>query len=341
MVAGIVRSLASLGALAFAYAPRVERITSTGARWLDPGLFFVATSLAGALVDAPADYVEGYVLERTYELSDQSLEAWLGDRLKALVLTNAIGGALACGVVALMRRFPRSWPLFASIGTVPLMMLANVIGPTFIAPFFNTFLPLEGPLAERIRALAARYGAGDAAILRVDMSRQTKKANAYVVGIFGTKRIVAGDTLLDEFSADEALFVVAHELGHYVYGDAWGLIAAASAATSLTIFVADALRRAGSDTAPDSAASFTRFAFYASIFSSFLGPAIAAFSRSFEWRADRFALAATEDPAAGVGAFTRLRDQNLAEDEQPRWMEVLFSTHPSLKARIAALREAM
>ena len=341
MVAGIARSIASLGTLAYAYAPPFERMTTTGVRWLDPGLFFVATSLAGAIVDAPSDYIEGHVLERVYQTSDQPLDAWVNDRLKAIALTNAIGGALVCGIVALMRRFPRSWPIFASAGTVPLMMLANVIGPTFIAPFFNTFTPLEGPLEERIRALAARYGAGDAAILRVDMSRQTKKANAYVIGIFGTKRIVMGDTLLNEFSDDEALFVVAHELGHYVYRDVWGLIGVASAATSLTIFVADALRRSGGDAAPDSAVSFTRFAFFASMFSTLLGPAIAAFSRSFEWRADRFALAATENPASGVEAFTRLRDQNLAEDEQPRWMELLFSTHPSLKARITALKEAM
>jgi Zn-dependent protease with chaperone function len=63
----------------------------------------------------------------------------------------------------------------------------------------------------------------------------------------------------------------------------------------------------------------------------------AAYSRQIEWAADRFALAATNDAASGMAAFARLREQNLAEDEQPAWMETLFTSHPSLKARIAAL----
>ncbi len=81
-----------------------------------------------------------------------------------------------------------------------------------------------------------------------------------------------------------------------------------------------------------------RFTLYLSILATLAGPAIAAGSRAIERRADRFAVEATEKPEWGVAAFERLRDRNLAEDEQPKWAELLFSSHPSLKSRIEALR---
>ena len=104
---------------------------------------------------------------------------------------------------------------------LPLFVLANLIVPVYILPLFNKFEPLTGPLEVRLRALATRFGVGDAEILRMDMSRQTKKANAFVAGIGSTHRIVLGDTLIDKFEPDEIEFVVAHELGHYVTRDTW------------------------------------------------------------------------------------------------------------------------
>jgi Zn-dependent protease with chaperone function len=83
-----------------------------------------------------------------------------------------------------------------------------------------------------------------------------------------------------------------------------------------------------------------RIQLWAALFSNLIRPAVSAFARSREWAADRFALEATHGPRAGASAFRRLRDQNLAEDEQPAWFEFIFSTHPSLKARIAALENA-
>ena len=80
---------------------------------------------------------------------------------------------------------------------------------------------MTGSLEERLRALATRFGVGDADILRMDMSRQTRKANAFVTGIGRTHRIVLGDTLIDGFEPSEIEFVVAHELGHYVSKDTW------------------------------------------------------------------------------------------------------------------------
>jgi STE24 endopeptidase len=240
----------------------------------------------------------------------------------------------------LIRRAPRRWPWLAIGATPGLLMLANVVAPTFIMPLFNTFVPLEGDLERSIRALATRYGVGNAQILRFDMSRQTKKANAFVTGVFGTERIVLADTLIGEFSGDETMFVVAHELGHYVRRDPWLAIALGTVASGATILFGAAMLRRTTGHGMRGPADGARFAFYAALAGTLIEPLSAAASRAVERRADRFAIAATGDPASGARAFRRLREQNLAEDEAPKWAELLFATHPSLKSRIERLEAA-
>jgi STE24 endopeptidase len=238
-----------------------------------------------------------------------------------------------------VRRAPRSWPLYATLGTLPLMIAGNLIVPIYVLPLFNRFEPLDGALERRLRALASRYGVGDAEILKMDMSRQTRKANAFVVGVGRTHRIVLGDTLVDKFPEDEIEFVVAHELGHYVSRDVWRLTALGDAIAGALFFIANGVSgpRSGMRDRPIVLARL-----YAAMLvaTQALRPLLFAFTRSREAAADRFAVDATRDPAAGAAAFRRLRDQNLAEDEVPRWYELFFSSHPSLKSRISAL-EAM
>lgn len=336
MLAGIARSLLGLGALAYGVGPALE--PAAGAR--EPRskrLALVAGALAlSSLLDLPGDFVEGYALERRYDLSKQTAPDWLVERAKGSALSIAIGVPLVELLATTIDRAPRTWPYLATLGTVPLLVLANVIAPTFIAPLFNTFETIEGEFADEIRALAARYGAGDAAILRVDMSKQTEKANAYVTGLFNTKRIVIGDTLLGKFEPHETMFVVAHELGHYATSDVWRMVAAGTGAAAVVFFGSRAVAsRDGRSLA--TAAGLARTFFAISAISLAIGPLLAGFSRSRERAADEFAVAATNDAKSGAAAFRRLREQNLAEDEQPRWMELLFASHPSLRRRIDTL----
>jgi len=337
MLAGIARSLAELGALAYGpparfLAPRDGEREPRARR-----IALLAAGLAGsALLDLPADYMEGHVLERRYGLSKQGVREWALDQLKSTAVAAAISLPLLEALATAIARAPRAWPAFATAATLPLLVFANVLAPNLIAPLFNRFDKLEGPLEERVRALAGRYGAGDAAIFRVDMSRRTEKANAYVTGLFGSKRIVIGDTLLADFAPEEVNFVVAHELGHYVARDVWRSVTAGTAAAAFVFFGARAI--AGRGGVPlGSSIGLARTFFVASLLGLVAGPALAAFSRSRERAADVFALRATGDAAAGAAAFKRLREKNMAEDEQPRWMELLFASHPSLKSRIERL----
>jgi Zn-dependent protease with chaperone function len=339
MLAGMARSLATLGFIAYAIGPLFE--PGPGAReGRARRLGLVAIGLCvSALLELPADYVEGVALERRYGLSKQTDAAWLADYAKGSALTLAVGLPLIELLALAVDRAPRAWPLLATAASLPLLVLANVVAPTFIAPLFNQFDPIEGEFANEIRALAARFGAGDATLLRVDMSRQTEKANAYVTGLFGTKRIVIGDTLLDRFEPRETLFVVAHELGHYVAGDVWRAVGVGVAAAAFVFFTGRGIaERPGRQLG--SAAGLARLSFAMSLSGTLAGPLLSAFSRSRERAADVFALDATHDAGAGAAAFRRLRERNMAESEQPKWMEVLFSSHPSLRSRIERLETA-
>lgn len=341
-VAGVARSLC--GTLAFAFGPMgevINRATGRAPLWARPAIFAALTSAAGSVVELPASFVEDYVLERRYGLTEQEPRAWLADYAKSSAVSTAVIALLAPLGGLLLRKLPKTWPIAGALATFPLLLLANLIVPLYILPLFNRFEPLEkGPLETRLRKLASRFGVGDAEILRMNMSKQTKKANAFVTGIAQTHRIVLGDTLIDNFEPDEIEFVVAHELGHYVAKDTWRMIAIGETAVTLLLLSAYGLLKEQASTEDDTALSLTRVFALLSVGMQLLQPALLAFSRSREWAADRFAIDTTNDARSGAAAFRRLRDQNLAEDEVPAWYEFFFSSHPSLGKRIDALERA-
>lgn len=339
-VADTLRGLC--GAIALAYGPlgeRVDRVTLHAPPWLRPALFVAPLSLGGAVLELPASFVGDYVLERRYGLTEQSPEAWLSDYVKGVLVSTAITTFAASLLGAAVRRTPRWWPLFATLGALPLFIAGSIVVPVYVLPLFNTFAALQGPLETRLRTLASRYGVGDAEILTMDMSRQTRKANAFVTGIAHTHRIVLGDTLVDKFPGDETEFVVAHELGHYVSKDVWRLIGLGDVLAGALFFIANAVSgpRSGMRDRPIVLARLYATMLFAT---QLLRPLLFAFTRSREAAADRFAVEATRNPRSGAAAFRRLREQNLAEDEVPLWYELFFSSHPSLKSRIETL-EAM
>lgn len=336
-----VRGAAAVAAFAYGGSgERLDRAVGFVPRWLQPALYFGTLSLATAIAELPAAYVQDYTLERRFGLSEQSREDWLADYAKGAGLSVALSAVVATLFGIAVRHAPKTWPLLASVGALPLFVLGNVVVPLYVLPLFNAFEPLSGELERRLRALATRFGVGDADILSMDMSRQTRKANAFVTGIGGTHRIVLGDTLIDGFEPAEIEFVVAHELGHYVAKDTWRSIAAGELLVTLLFVTAYALT-------PGEERHFRRHPiFLARLYATMLfaaqalRPLLFALSRSREWAADRFALAATRDPASGAAAFRRLRDRNLTDADPPAWYEWFFSSHPSLRRRIEALERA-
>ncbi|MBV8530111.1 MAG: M48 family metalloprotease [Candidatus Eremiobacteraeota bacterium] len=334
---------ATVGFAAFSYGPvarYLDGATRPAPVWLRPALYLTALSLVGTLADLPVAYVQDYTLERRFGLSGQTQRDWLEEYVKSALLAAGLSGFLATLLGIAVRHAPRTWHWIASLALLPLFVAGNVIVPLYVLPLFNAFEPVTGSLEARLRKLAGRYGVGDAAILRMDMSRQTRKANAFVTGIGQTHRIVLGDTLIGAFPEEEIEFVVAHELGHYVHKDVWRTIGLGEVLATLLLLAANATSARDREELRKRPLLILRIYAIMLLASQALRPLLFAFSRSREWAADRFAIVATGNPGAGASAFRRLREQNLADEDPPSWYEFFFASHPSLRARIDALQRA-
>ncbi len=95
----------------------------------------------------------------------------------------------------------------------------TIIYPTFIAPLFNKFTPMEeGSTKSRMEALLQKCGFESKGLYVMDASKRSAHGNAYFTGFGKAKRIVFFDTLLEKHSLDEIESILAHELGHFKYG---------------------------------------------------------------------------------------------------------------------------
>lgn len=295
-----------------------------------------------SLINLPLSYYEGFVLPHRFGLSTQTLIGWIGDQLKLAAVGGALGFPVLEVIYAVLRAYPQSWWLWAAgVLLIFNVILAN-LAPVLLFPLFYRFTPLGeeyGELERRLIALAEKAGTRVRGVYAFDMSRRTKAANAALTGLGNTRRIILGDTLLNEFSVDEIETVLAHELGHHVLKDIPLGMLFGSVSTLLSLYLASlALRwgmaRFGFDGVGD-IAGLPLFALVVSLFGLATMPLSNAYSRWRERLADRYALDATQKPQAFESAMTRLANQNLAEADPEPWVEMLLYSHPALSKRIA------
>ena len=307
--------------------------------------FVTSLSAAEWVSGLPVGFALGHLVERAFGLTRQTPGGWFRERAKGFALGTVIQLPLTLGVFATVRRRPDDWWLILASGALPLTVLATYVGPVLIAPRFNAYVPVDDDeLASRIKVLAGRAGVPISAVYRMDMSRQTEKANAYFTGIGATKRIVLADTLMDRFVPDEVEAVVAHEFGHQVHGDIWRFTAITAAAGFVVAYGVRATMgrllpmtaaRTGVDS-PGDVASLPLWSLVGLGHAAVLGPAFAAYSRAIERRADRFAIGLTGDGPAYARAMLRLAHQNMSDPSPPSWLVRTMATHPPVAERVAA-----
>ena len=296
------------------------------------------------IVGLPLRYVRGFRLEQRYGLSNLKLSGWVKDQIRGLL----VGGALAvlgleC-LYATMRFWPaRWWIICATLFVGFLVLLANLV-PALIFPLFFKFKPLENrPLTERLLELSRRAGTRVRGVFEWKLSEKSKKANAALVGLGNTRRIILADTLLERFNDDEVEAVLAHELGHHVHRHmTFGLVLQAGA-TYLGFFLAHlALARFSRTFGFRGLADFANLPLLALVgtaLSLLLLPLVNAFSRRMERQADAYALRSIRDRSAFISSMEKLAELNLAETHPPAWIEFIFHSHPSLEKRVAFARE--
>ncbi len=302
--------------------------------------YLLILMLVYELITSPLAYYSGFVLPHRFGLSTMTLRAWLADLFKGLGLSLVLEACVIELIYALLALQPQMWWL--EVGLIMLffsVVMAN-LAPILIFPLFYKFTPLpEGELTQRLLALAQRAHTKVQGVFSMKMSDKTTAANAALMGLGNTRRIVIGDTMLDRYTPDEIEVVLAHELGHHVHSDIWKLIISQAVLTLGGLYIANLVLHWLVETqhvylALTDAATLPFFFLLVGVFSLIVMPIGNTYSRLIEYQADEYALQVTRNVAAFKSAMTRLANQNLAELEPSPIFEFLFHDHPSIGKRL-------
>ena len=315
-----------------------------GRGWfLTVGLYFVFFTLLLFVVDFPLSLYSGFVREHSYELSNQTFGKWLGDSFKELIVSLIFGFLIIWIPYWLLRRSPRRWWLYTSMALIPVIFLMLLIAPVFIDPLFNKFGPMQDKALEgRILDLAHRAGIDGDRVYEVDKSVDTTKVNAYVTGFLGTKRIVLWDTIIQKLEPEELLFVVGHEMGHYVLGHVVSTVLFLSAMAGVLLYAVHRLsafligrykHRFGFAELSD-VASLPLLLLLIGLLSLAADPVILGYSRHHERQADQFGLEITRDNHAAATGFIKLQQENLSNPRPGLVYEIWRASHPPIGERI-------
>jgi len=308
-------------------------------------LYVLMFSLIMKVLSAPLDFY-GYRIERQFNLSNQKLGAWLWDEVKGWLLGLVLAAFFVEIIYSIIRLAPVRWWMIAWAVFVGLFLLIMQLAPVVLFPIFYKFEPLNNDtLRERLTRLSERAGTRVRGVYEWKLSEKSKKANAALMGIGATRRIILADTLLQNYTGDEIEAVLAHELGHHVRRHILKGILTQVAITFFGFWLTDRVLRYAlshdwfpalySDRLYDFA-NLPLIILVATVLGLLLMPALNALSRRHEREADVYAWESI--PAIGpfVTAMTKLAEQNLAERTPSQFVEWFFESHPSIHKRIAA-----
>jgi STE24 endopeptidase len=324
-------------------------------QWLGPGMIQQLVLLGcfaviGGLLELPFSLYQTFVIEERFGFNKITWKLWLGDLVKGVVLGTLIGLPIAALILWLMGAAGAWWWLWAWGVWMAFNLLLLVIYPTFIAPLFNKFQPLEDEtLKARVTALMARCGFAAKGLFVMDGSKRSAHANAYFTGFGAAKRVVFYDTLLSKLSPAEVDAVLAHELGHFkhkhIVKRIVALFALSLAGFALLGWLATrtwfywGLGVHPNLTGPNDALALLLFMLAVPVFTYFVSPVMAQFSRRHEFEADAFAATQTSGRDLGSALLKLYEDNASTLTPDPVFVKFYYS-HPPASERLARLAGA-
>lgn len=302
-------------------------------------IYFVILMVTYGVLSAPLSYYRSFVLPHRYGLSIQKFTSWLGDVIKAGLLSLGFGAGIVAVIYWFITSLPQVWWLLGWGIVVSLSLILTNLAPIIIVPLFFKMKPLDDTdLKLRLEQLAQRAKAGVRGVYAIELSSKGTTANAALMGLGNTKRIVLSDTLLQQYSPPEIEIITAHELGHHLHNDTFRLFVIQSAIWLVGFYVTALALKAsvtplGFNGISDIAALPLLMLIFAT-FSLLVAPVTNTYSRHLEVAADEYALRLTDNPKSFINTMTKLTDQNLSEAQPSRWVELLIYDHPSYNKRV-------
>ena len=320
-------------------------------RWVQALVFVPLLVLTVDVVALPLR-IYGHILSLRYEMSVQSWGSWTLDWGKEQVLMAGFGLIFALILSALIPRSPRRWWLYLWFAALPVVMIIIFISPWFIDPLFNKFEPLQATNPDLVAAIEilTRHAGVPIPADRMFLMRASEKTNAvdaYVTGLGASKRVVIWDTTIQKATPDETLFIVGHELGHYVLGHIWKGFLFASALLLIGFYALFralhwVLGRWGGEWriyGPEDWAAFAVLLLLVEIGMFLVAPVANGFSRMQEHAADVYGLEVThgiipDSSEVAAQSFQVLGEVDLADPNPPEFITFWLYSHPPLADRL-------
>ncbi|MDQ0214778.1 Zn-dependent protease with chaperone function [Oikeobacillus pervagus] len=302
---------------------------------------FWLSMLSFALV-FPIQYVS-YDLSKTYQISTQTFPQWMKDEMIDFWVNYGTMLIIVTVLYAMMRKFPKKWWLAAWGLFVPFTIFMMYIQPIWIDPLYNDFYPLKDKeLEAKILHLAEQANIPAEHVYEVNMSEKTNALNAYVTGVGNHSRIVLWDTTLERLSDDEILFVMAHEMGHYVekhiyFGVAGYLLLSLFGFWLISKWLNRTIEKYGKEfkvTKSSQISSLPLFLLMVSILLFISSPITNGVSRYQETRADDYAMEITRDKEAAIQTFQKLTKAGLSQVNPPFLVKIFRYEHPTMLERL-------
>lgn len=319
---------------------------------MSPGLLqqlalLACVAVIGGLLELPFSLYNTFVLEERFGFNRMTWKLWLGDAVKGVVVGTVIGLPIAALILWLMGAAGAWWWLWAWGVWMVFNLLLLVIYPTFIAPLFNKFKPMEDEsLKARVTDLMQRCGFAAKGLFVMDGSRRSAHANAYFTGFGAAKRVVFFDTLLAKLTPAEVEAVLAHELGHFklrhIVKRIVGMFAMSLVGFGLLGWLSAqpwfylGLGVRPSLDAPNDALALLLFVMAVPVFSFFISPLFARLSRRHEFEADAFAAQYADRRELGSALLKLYEDNASTLTPDPVFVSFYYS-HPPASQRLARL----
>lgn len=306
-------------------------------------IFVFTIGIGSSILFMPVNIYIGFYLEHKYNLSNQTFFKYFLENVKSMLVGLVIGIPILLLFFFVINQFGDLWWLVFASAMFLISVVLSQLFPIIILPIFYKILPLnDEELKIRISNLAKGAGIKVENVFSFDMSKNTKKANAAFTGLGKTKRIILGDTLLNDYTKDEIETVIAHELGHYKHKHIIKNIVFGTVASFLTFFIISILYKNSLSWFDfeniTQIAALPLLSLWAMIIGLIQSPIGNILSRKYEYEADRYAIESTIKPESFIKTLNKLTDQNLGDREPHPFIEWFFYSHPSIKNRINAIK---
>ena len=326
--------------MAFVVGPALGRQTSDWSEWLRLLASAAVLGLTLELVSFPLSFYSGFILEHRFHLSNQTLAGWLRKRVKGYLVGGVLGLSLLYGLYALLWLTGEWWWLWATAGWLAVTLILGRLLPVIILPIFYKVTRLEdASLVDRLKKLTEGTSLKIEGVYELHLSEETKKANAALAGLGNTRRVLLGDTLLQQFTPEEIEVVFAHEVGHHVHRHLPKSIALSVVLSLIGFWLVHQVL-----TLSAVWLGYAGFADPAALpllmlvltgFGLSLSPLQNALSRFYERQSDRYALDRTNNKSAYRSAFIKLARINKSDPDPHPLVALLFYDHPPIRERLA------